>query len=221
VLALRPVDQPARLVAYWLNHDNWKNDRMDRMANSVALGRARGVTVAVEGFFAFMWFGWGQAAAPAWLVVPLAVGTGLAALVAVTGVVITARSTGRLAAFSDRAVRRQYGITVGVEFSLIGAGAATLGATGQGQWIPAWVCVVVGAHFFPLARVLANRSLRLLGALLGAVAAAAIFVGVASTVAPSTITGPGAGLCLLAFSLGTLLAGGRPHHPTTTGLSRS
>jgi hypothetical protein len=25
-------------------------------------GRDRGVTVAVEGFFAFVWFGWGQAA---------------------------------------------------------------------------------------------------------------------------------------------------------------
>jgi hypothetical protein len=34
-------------------------------------GRDRGVTVAVEGFFAFVWFGWGQAAPPSWLVVPL------------------------------------------------------------------------------------------------------------------------------------------------------
>src|SRR5947207_2433801 len=38
-------------------------------------GRSRGVTVAVEGFFAFVWFGWGQADAPSWLVIPLAVGT--------------------------------------------------------------------------------------------------------------------------------------------------
>ena len=27
-----------------------------------------------EGFFAFVWFGWGQAAPPSWLVAPLAVG---------------------------------------------------------------------------------------------------------------------------------------------------
>lgn len=48
------------------------------MASFFPAGRDRGVTVAVEGFFAFAWFGWGQAAAPRWLVAPLAVGTGLA-----------------------------------------------------------------------------------------------------------------------------------------------
>ena len=48
-------------------------------------GRDRGVTVAVEGFFAFVWFGWGQAAPPSWLVVPLAVGGGLAVLLTVRG----------------------------------------------------------------------------------------------------------------------------------------
>jgi hypothetical protein len=30
-------------------------------------GRSWGVTVAVAGFFAFVWFGWGQAGAPSWL----------------------------------------------------------------------------------------------------------------------------------------------------------
>lgn len=110
-------------------------------------GRARGVTAVVEGFFAFVWFGWGQAAAPSWLVVPFAVGTGLGALVAVVGVVVAARSTDRLAAASDPAVRRRYGITVGVEFGLLGVGAAVLGLTGLVRWIPVWVCVVVGLHF--------------------------------------------------------------------------
>jgi hypothetical protein len=51
-------------------------------------GRSRGVTVAVDGFFAFVWFGWGQAAAPPWLVIPLAVGTALGALLTVTGAVL-------------------------------------------------------------------------------------------------------------------------------------
>src|SRR6185312_12243476 len=57
-------------------------------------GRSRGVTVAVEGFFAFVWFGWGQADAPSWLVIPLAVGTVLGALLAVAGVVVAKRSPG-------------------------------------------------------------------------------------------------------------------------------
>jgi hypothetical protein len=52
----------------------------DHLTSFFPAGRDRGVTVAVEGFFAFVWFGWGQAAPPSWLVVPLAVGGGLATL---------------------------------------------------------------------------------------------------------------------------------------------
>ena len=84
-----------------------------------------------------------------------------------------------------------------------------LGATGQQQWIPVWICAGVGVHFFPLASTLANGSLRLLGVLLMAVAAAALATGLASGTAPSTVTGAGAGSCLLAFGLATLLTGGR------------
>src|SRR5262249_62313471 len=70
-------------------------------------GRSRGVTGAVDGFFALVWFGWGQADAPSWLVVPPAVGTGLAALLAVAGVVAAARSTGQLSAVAAPEVRRR------------------------------------------------------------------------------------------------------------------
>ena len=170
-------------------------------------GRSRGVTVVVDGFFAFAWFGWGQAAAPSWLVVPCAVGTGLAALLALTGVVVTTRSTGRLPAVSNAQIRWRYTVIVGIEFGMLGAGAAVFGLTGQSQWIPVWICVGVGVHFFPLASTLENPTLRPLGMLLLAVAAAAVVAGLTANVAPSTITGPGAGSCLLAFGLATLLAG--------------
>ena len=112
---------------------------------------------------------------------------------------------------SDPAVRRRYSIIVGLEFGLLGAGAALLGLTGQDQWVPVWICFGVGAHFFPLASALDNPSLRPLGLLLAAVAIAALITGLASTVAPSTITGLGAGLCLLAFGLATLFTGGAGH----------
>ena len=62
------------------------------MESAFPVGRSRGVTVAVEGFFAFVWFGWGQADAPSWLVIPLAVGTVLGALLAVAGVAVAWRS---------------------------------------------------------------------------------------------------------------------------------
>ena len=148
----------------------------DQLASFFPAGRDRGVTVAVEGFFAFVWFGWGQAAPPSWLVVPLAVGAGLAVLLTVAGVVLTTRSAGPLRVMADPAVRRRYSIIVGLEFGLLGAGAAVLGTTGQDRWIPG-------------------------------VAAAALATGLASATAPSTVTGAGAGLCLLAFGLVTLLAG--------------
>ena len=179
----------------------------DHQTSFFPTGRDRGVTVAVEGFFAFAWFGWGQAAPPSWLVVPLAVGDGLAVLLTVAGVMLTIRSAGRLRVMADPAVRRRYSIIVGLEFGLLGAGAAVLGATGQQQWIPAWICAGVGVHFFPLASTLANRSLRLLGVLLIAVAATALATGLASGTAPSTVTGAGAGVCLLAFGAATCLTG--------------
>ena len=166
---------------------------MDQMVSFFPAGRDRGVTVAVEGFFAFVWFGWGQAAAPSWLVVPLAVGTGLAVLLTVAGVLVTKRPAGRLRVMADPVARRRYSLIVGLEFGLLGAGAAVLGATGQYRWIAVWICFGVGVHFFPLATTLANRSLRLLGVLLVVVAAAALTAGLASATAPSTVTGLGLG----------------------------
>jgi hypothetical protein len=167
-------------------------------------GRERGIYAAVEGGFGASWFGWGQAAPPSWMVVPLAVGSVLCALVAVAGIALTVRSRSRWTGFSDRTVRRRFGIIVDVEFIAAGIGAAALAAAGRAPWIPAWVCLVVGVHFFPLSRALGNRSLARAGALLTGVAAAALIVGMATRVAPSTVTGAGAGLCCLAVGMATL-----------------
>jgi hypothetical protein len=127
----------------------------------------------------------------------------------VAGIVVAARSPTRTSAFFDRTIRRRFRIIVGVEFSLAGIGAAALAAAGQATWIPAWVCLVVGVHFFPLSRVLGNRSLASAGVLLTGVAAAALVVGMATRVAPSTVTGAGAGLCVLAAGVATLVVGER------------
>ena len=181
------------------------------MESAFPVGRSRGVTVVVEGFFAFVWFGWGQADAPSWLVIPLAVGAALGVLLAVAGVVVAKRSPGPLPAASDPAVRRRYRIILGLEFGLLGVGASVLAATGLYQWVPVWICFGVGAHFFPLASTLQNPTLRPLGALLIAVAAAALVTGLTTAVAPSTVTGVGAGLGMLAFGSATLAAGRRTH----------
>ena len=115
--------------------------------------RSRGIVALIEGFFAFMWFGWGQAQAPSWLTVPLLVGSALGALVAVVGGVVAARATGQRTPMADREIRVRYNVIVGVEFALIAAGVLVLGKSGAPTWIPVWVSAVVGAHFLPLARV--------------------------------------------------------------------
>jgi hypothetical protein len=104
----------------------------DHLTSFFPAGRDRGVTVVVEGFFAFVWFGWGQAAPPSWLVAPLAVGDGLAVLLTVAGVVLTTRSAGPLRVMADPAVRRRYSIIVGLQFGLHGH-------RGRGRVVPARV----------------------------------------------------------------------------------
>ena len=180
---------------------------MDRLTRTFQVGPSPGVTAIVDGFFAAMWFGWGQAEAPSWLVVPLLVGVGLGVLTLVLGVVMTARTTGWLDALTEPDLRRRYNVVVGTEFGLIVVGAILLGLVGLAAWVAVWVCLVVGLHFIPLATVLQNPSLRPLGALVVCVAVVALVVGLATTAAPSTITGVGAGLCLLVFGIATLLVG--------------
>jgi hypothetical protein len=99
---------------------------------------------------------------------------------------------------------------VGIEFGLAGLGAGILGATGQGAYIPVWVCAVVGVHLLPLAPLLHGRRLVALGVLITIVAVVALVAGVTHTVSPSTVTGVGAGLLLPTFAIAELAGAMRP-----------
>src|ERR1039458_7297801 len=57
----------------------------------------------------------------------------------ILGIVLAVRSRGQGTPMRDRAVRRRYGILVGLEFAVLGAGAATLAISGLGKWIPVWI----------------------------------------------------------------------------------
>jgi RsiW-degrading membrane proteinase PrsW (M82 family) len=87
---------------------------------------------------------------------------------------------------------RRYGIFVGVEFGVAALGAAMLIRRGHTRNLAPWVCLVVGVHFWPLAPVLRNPSLFLLGGLLVVVAVAAVIVGRRTGLAPSAVTGAAA-----------------------------
>jgi hypothetical protein len=166
--------------------------------------RDAGITALVLGFFASAWFGWGQAAPPAGLGTWLTVGSVLALAVAAVGAAVGFRSPASTAALHDRAAGRRYGVIVGVEFGLAGLGAGVLAVLGQGDYIPVWVCAVVGVHLLPLAPLLRDRRLVVLGVLLTLVALVALVAGLTDTATPSTVTGVGAGLLLLGFAVAEL-----------------
>jgi hypothetical protein len=172
--------------------------------------RTRGIAALVEGFFAFVWFGWGQVAAASWLSVPLGIGSGAGALVALTGGAIAVHAKGQHTPMRDARIRRRYLTIVGVEFGLLGVGAVVLGATGNADWITVWICFGVGVHFIPLARVLGIHLLVPLGLAITAVSVTALLARLATSVAASTVTGPATGLCLLAAGLATLAGSRRP-----------
>jgi hypothetical protein len=158
------------------------------------------------GFFGAAWFGWGQAAAPDGLRPWLVAGSVLAALAAAAGFGVSTRNRSQPARMSDRVARRRYGIIVGIEFGVAGLGAAVLAITSAQAYIPAFVCAVVGVHLVPLAPVLADRLLVPLGAAICAVAILALVLRLTSGLAPSTVTGVGAGGLLTSYALGSLIA---------------
>jgi hypothetical protein len=122
-------------------------------------------------------------------------------LVAIAGLVIGLRSPAAGSAMRRPGASRRYGIIVGTEFGSAAVGAAILGVIGQAEYIPVWVCAVVGVHFFPLASVLADSGLRVLGVATVLVAAAGLVIALVSDVDAATVTGIGAGLLLLGYSV--------------------
>jgi hypothetical protein len=162
--------------------------------------RDAAMSALILGFFASSWFGWAQERLPSRWRLPLTVGAVLSLIVAVVGAVYAWRNWSGGSALSAPGAMRQYGIIVGVEFGVAAAGAAVIAFWGRGDYIAAWVCLVVGVHFWPMAPVLHSPSLVALGALLTVVAIAAVLVSRHTGAAPSAIAGAGAGAALLGFA---------------------
>lgn len=179
--------------------DAWRQTRFDHA-----------ITAVILGFFGSAWFGWAHVGVAPAGSVWLDVGSGFAAVVAVAAIVTAFRVPKERGAMTERADRRRYGITVGIESVLIAAGAAGLGSSGHQQWIAVWVLAVVGAHFVPLAPPLHNRALYPLGALVCAAAVAALVVGLVSTVDPTAVAGIGGGVLLAGCAAYDLVLALRP-----------
>lgn len=206
-----------------VGHSRAQAFNVDHMSGDSAMsGRGAGIGCAVAGFFGSAWFAWGMAeptpTAVTWV---LQVGAILALAVGVGGIVVAIRSAGGSDPMSDPTVRCKYWQIVALEFGLIVIGALLLGAAGMGEWVPVWVCAVVGVHFVPLASVFRAEPLKVVGAALVVVAAVALIVGLATSAAPSTIAGAGAGSVLLvAGALGLIAQSGRAVSANPSGAPR-
>ena len=175
------------------------------MVTPVALNRrTRGATTTVEGLFAVLWFSWGSAQAPHWLRVGVWVGTAASILAIIAGAVLRVTGQDEHSEMSVPSIRRRYNRIVAAEFGVLALGAAILAAAGLSAWIAVWVCAGVGVHMLPLARVFHDLLLVPLGTAILVVAGAALVTGLATSLRPSTVTGPATGLCLLVAALATL-----------------
>lgn len=169
--------------------------------------RDAAATAAIFGFFAASWFGWAQEKPPTawrnWLIA----GAILALLIAVAGGLLTWRHWSDGTAFNPQ-TGRTFGLIVGLEFALAGIGAGVLSALGKSQLISAWVALIVGVHFFPLAGLLHYPALTVVALLVTLAALIAIPLAQAQSIAVSAVTGVATGSILLVaalFSLFTVL----------------
>jgi hypothetical protein len=169
----------------------------------------RANAVIIEGFFALMWFSWGQEQPAAWESTASTIGAILAIVVAVGGIVLAGRARREPAPAAAASIGKRYGITVGTELASAAGGAAILAVAGHGELIAAWVCFVVGAHFLPLDRVFPGLGLAGLATAVVGVAVTAFIVSAATSTPSSAVTGLGAGACLLLHAAALVLLAGR------------
>jgi hypothetical protein len=191
--------------------------RQARLASPAGQATDLAVTALVLSVAAMAWFGWGSAEPPASWSPALVAGSAASVATVLAAGAATWRHRGAEPSMHDRAVRRAYGRIVAAEAAACVLGAAALTAGGEPAYLPAWILLVVGAHFLPLGRLFRITELYPAGLALGVIAVAAAVTGTVTTVHPSAVAGAGGGLtCLIAAlscvrrSRPAALAEGRP-----------
>jgi hypothetical protein len=162
--------------------------------------RDAAVTAVIFGFFASSWFGWAQEAPPRSWRTWLGIAAGFSLLTAVVGGLLAWRQWNDGTAF-DESTSKTFGIIVGIEFGVAGLGAGVLALLKRMEFVSAWIALVVGLHFFPLAELLEYPALHVVAALVTVAALAAIPIARRTSVAVSAVTGVATGTFLLAGAL--------------------
>ena len=158
------------------------------------------MTAAIFGFFAFVWFGWAQENPPPVARLPLGIGAGIGAALAITFGILSAMNWDAPTALDPTGAGfRTYLALVAVEVAIAAAGGIALAVSRWRRFVSVWVLLVVGVHFFALAPVLDMSALNVLAALLVAAVAATMATS-RSNFQPSFIAGTSAGVILVVFS---------------------
>lgn len=172
---------------------------------SAEFARDAAVTAATFGFFGAGWFGWAQDDPPPSWRGWLTGGSIVSMLTAIAGGVLAWQYWSDGSAI-DATTAPTFGIIVGVEFSIAAIGAALLAKFRKSDLIPAWIALVVGVHFAPLAPLLQYPLLVVVAALVSVGALAAIPIARSGSLAVSAVTGIVVGPVLLAVALFSLIS---------------
>lgn len=166
--------------------------------------RDAATTAAIFSLAAASWFRWAQAQPPAawryWLIG----GSIFSLLIAVAGGVLTWQYWSTETAFNLE-TGRTFGLLVGLEFMIAGAGAGLLTALHKSQLIAPWIALVIGAHFFPLARLAHYPLLIVVAVIVILVALVAAPFARSQSITVSAFTGLTTGIVLLSAAISALV----------------
>jgi len=168
--------------------------------------RDAAVMAAIFGVAGFAWLGWAQEAPPERWRVRLGVASVISLLTGAVGGFLAWRNWGPDSALAAESARESFGVVAGVELGLSALGAVVLTVRKQARWISAWICLVVGAHFVPLAIIFHDPGLHVLAIALVLWSGAAVVAARRTALQPSALVGVGAGVVLWLFAVRGLLA---------------
>lgn len=182
-------------------------DRSNVMSRADLRGRAIGtINLAL---FALAWTSWGLTGIGDSVAMPAIAAAVLCSVACVAGAILVFRraaaAPGSMDVARGRAVGRRFGAVVAAEFIGLAVIAWILGATGHSRLIPAVVCLGVGIHFFPLARLFAMPLYDRTGAALSLVAVATVVLAPLTGNATLWTLLPGIGAALVLYATCTSL----------------
>jgi hypothetical protein len=164
------------------------------------------MAVVILGFFAPVWFNWSLAERPDSWEIPLLAGVVLSVVVTIVGLLLAKRHWHGDSALHDPNAMSGYNRLLLIEVAAAVFGALLLIVAGKPGYIASWVALVVGAHFWPLSRLLQDTPYIALGA--APVVTALIGLGIAfvTSLADSTVVGAGTGTAMLLFAVNNAIA---------------